>query len=234
MRKWSVFLVAVLTLGAVTPSLAAMDLAGGAYVGVFDKYLWRGFNLSDSKVVVQPGADLTLVGATLSLWGNYNTDTDKMDEVDITLDYSADLNDLLSMSIGNIYYILRGAENTNEAYLSLAVNTHLSPVLTVYYDWDEADSDGLFFTAAVGHSLAIMDNLNLNFGALVSYNQASDYAVGAYRDWHNYELGISLDYAVTEQITITPSFLYSSGISSAAKNAIDSEVLGGINLAYFF
>jgi hypothetical protein len=185
-------------------------------------------------VVVQPGADLSAAGFTLSLWGNYDTDTDKLNEVDITLDYSFDLNEMVSLSLGNIYYSLDGIEDTNEAYLSVGLNTVLSPAVAVFYDWDQADSDGLYFTASVGHSLALMEKLSLNLGALVSYNQASDYAVGAYRDWHNYELGISADYAVTDQVTITPSVLYSSAISNAAKDAIDSEFLGGVNLAIAF
>jgi uncharacterized protein (TIGR02001 family) len=236
MKKFLVGLFALAVIGAgFAPSAqAAAELGGGAYVGVFDKYLWRGFNLSDSNVVVQPGVDLSVAGFTLSLWGNYNTDTDKLDEVDVSLDYTADLSDLVWMSVGNVYYNLDGAENTNELYLAVGVNTLLNPVIAVYYDWDEADSDGLFFTALVGHTVDLIDSVSLNLSALISYNQASDYSVGAYRDWHNYELGLSLDYAVTDQIVITPSLLYSSGISSAAKQAIDSEILGGINLSYTF
>jgi|GEM_PF-5328786 len=39
---------------------------------------------------------------------------------------------------------------------------------------------------------------------------------------------------MTENLNVTPSLLYSSPISNAAKKAIDSEWLAGINLAYNF
>ena len=36
-----------------------------------------------------------------------------------------------------------------------------------------------------------MEKLSLSLGALVSYNDESDYAVGDYSGWHNYELSAS-------------------------------------------
>ncbi|MCD4688193.1 MAG: hypothetical protein K8R55_02530, partial [Desulfuromonadaceae bacterium] len=70
--------------------------------------------------------------------------------------------------------------------------------------------------------------------ALVSYNQHCDYAVGDFAGWHNYELSASLDYALTDQLTISPIFIFSSGISSAAKAAIDTETAGALNLTFVF
>ncbi len=235
MKPWNQICIAALFLLVSAPAaLAAIEVEGSAYVGVYDKYLWRGFNLSGSETVVQPGADLSAKGFTLSWWGNLNTRTGEMDEVDVTIDYTAELNELVSLSVGNIFYALDGLADTNELYAGVALNTLLSPALTIYYDYDEAESDGLFFIASIGHSLDLVEGLSLDLGALVSYNQASDYAVGSYRDWHNYQLSVGLTYALTDQITINPSFAYSSPISNAAKEAIDSEVLGGVNLSLSF
>ncbi len=244
MKKFIAGLFAIAALGAgfAPAAEAASEISGGAYVGVFDKYLWRGFDLSGGKPVVQGGVDLSAKGFTLSFWSNLQLKSSEgaglqsgqLTETDIVLDYSADLSDLFWVSAGNIFYAVDGAEHTNELYLAVGANTILNPVIAVYYDWDKADSDGLFFTAEIGHTLDLIDNLSLNLSALISYNQASDYGVGDYRDWHNYELGLSLDYALSEHLVITPSVLYSSGISSGAKQAIDSEWLGGINLAYSF
>jgi hypothetical protein len=68
----------------------------------------------------------------------------------------------------------------------------------------------------------------------VSYNQESDYAVGDYSDWHNYELSLGLDYVLTDNVAIGPSILYSSPISDEAKDAIDSEFLTGVSIAFAF
>jgi uncharacterized protein (TIGR02001 family) len=244
-----------LTLALVavsSPALAAIEVEGDAYIGVYDKYLWRGFDLSGSMPVAQGGVDLTTGNFTLSYWTNVQLSSDEGEgfksgeatENDLVIDYSRDINDLVSISVGNIYYMLDGINDTNELYLSLGLATILEPSVTVYYDWDQADEDGLFYTASVGHSFELTDALSLSLGALVSYNQESDYAVfytdpvtdldKTYSDWHNYELSIGADYAVTDQISISPSVMFSSGISDEAKLAIDSEFLAGISATLTF
>lgn len=243
MKKLSIVLVAVLMVAAtMVPAAQAVEVEGDAYIGYFDKYLWRGFDLSGSKSVIQGGVDLSANGFTVSYWSNYQIRDDagegfesgEITETDIVLDYSFDINDLVSASVGNIFYQLEGLEDTNELYLSLGLNTILEPSLIVYYDYDEAEEDALFYAASVGHGVDLGDSLSVSLSALVSYNQESDYAVGKYTGWHNYELGVGVDYAVTDQVTISPSFLFSSPISDEAKAAIDSETVGGINVALTF
>ena len=244
MKKWSILLAALIVLGAgmVTTSFAAITVEGDVYAGVFDKYLWRGFDLSDGRPVVQAGADLSAGNFTLSYWTNWQLKSSdeiasgEANETDIILDYSFDIGEMLSVSIGNVWYMLDfdGAEDTNELYLSTTVNTLLSPTFAVYYDWDACEEEGLYFTADISHSIDLMENLSMSLGALVAYNMHSDYAVGDYAGFHNYELSVGLDYALTDQLSVSPSFVYSSGISSAAKDAIDSEMLAGVNLAFTF
>lgn len=246
MKKVCIVLAAAfLAVGTLAPaSRAAVEVSGDAYVGYYDKYLWRGFDLSGGTPVVQGGVDLSAKGFTLSYWTNIQTKDDVVlgsdvnggnaTETDITLDYSFDVTDLLSVSIGNIWYALDGLDDTKELYLSLGLGTILEPSVTVYYDYDQAKEKGLFYTASVGHSIELTDKLSLSLGALVSYNDESDYAVGDYSDWHNYELSTSVDYAVTDQLSISPSVLYSSGISDEAKVAIDSEWLAGVNATFSF
>jgi len=246
MKKFCIVLVAFMLAAAtlVPAASAAIEVEGDAYVGYYDKYLWRGFDLSGGTPVVQGGVDLSAKGFTLSYWTNIQTKDDVVlgsevnagdaTETDIILDYSFDVNDLLSVSVGNIWYALDGLEDTKELYLSLGLGTILEPSVTVYYDYDQCDENGLFYTASVGHSLELNDKLSLSLGALVSYNDESDYAVGDYSDWHNYELSAGVDYAVTDQLSISPSFLFSSPISDEAKDAIDSEVLAGVSATFSF
>jgi uncharacterized protein (TIGR02001 family) len=246
MKKLSFLLIAVLVVAAtvMVPAAQAVEVEGDAYVGYYDKYLWRGFDLSGGTPVVQGGVDLSAKGFTLSYWTNIQTKDDVVlgsevnggdaTETDIVLDYSFDINDLLSASVGTIWYALDGLEDTKEAYLGLSLNTLLEPSVTVYYDYDQADENALFYTASVGHSLDLVDGLSLSLGALVSYNDESDYAVGNYSDWHNYELSVGLDYALNDSVAISPSFIYSSPISDEAKEAIDSEMVTGVSIAFAF
>lgn len=246
MKKFHVMLAAlVLATVVATPALAAIEVEGSAYVGYFDKYLWRGIDLSGGAPVVQGGVNLSTSGFTLGYWTNIQTKDDFIDylgvpaeggnatETDITLDYTFSPVDKLSVSVGTIWYALEGVD-TKEAYLGLALDVPLAPAFKVYYDYDQANENGLFYTAAISHSFDVMDNLSVGVGALVSYNDENWGVSEGYSDWHNYELSASATYALTDQISITPSFIYSSPISDDAKLAIDSEVLGGITVSMSF
>ncbi len=244
MKKFIVIAFALtLALTAVSsPALAAIEVEGDAYIGVYDKYLWRGFDLSGSKSVAQGGVDLTAGNFTLSYWTNVQLSSDKGEgfksgeatENDFILDYSRDINDLVSISVGDIYYMLDGLDDTHELYLTVSLSTIFEPSVTAYYDWDEADETGLYYTISIGHSFDLMEKLGLSLAALAGYNQESDYAVGDYSGWHNYELSASVEYAITDQFSISPSFLFSSGISDDAKDAIDSEMLSGVAINFTF
>ena len=246
--KLRVVLLFTALLGlSVAPALA-LDVAGSASLGVFDKYLWRGIDLSDSTEVVQGAAEVSTSGFTLTVWGNAQLEDDgaydggEINEVDVTLDYSVDVADLLSLSAGNITYILKDIPDTNEAYLGATLNTLLAPTFTVYWDWDQAKENGLFYTAAISHTFEPCAHAAVNLGALVSYNDKNDYNVyyydaataaeKSYSDWHNFELSAATEIKAGEQLTITPSLLYSTPISNEAKRAIDSEWLAGVTLTY--
>lgn len=235
----------VLSLAGIVASssaLAAIEVEGDAYLGFYDKYLWRGFDLSGSMPVAQGGVDLTSGNFSLSYWTNVQLSSDNGEglksgeatENDFTLDYSRDINDMVSISVGNIYYMLDGLDDTNELYLTVGLSTILEPSVSVYYDWDEADETGLYYTASIGHSLDLMEKLSVSVGALVGYNQESDYAVGDYSDWHNYELSVGAEYTITDQISVSPSFLFTEGISDDARDAIDSEMVSGVAVTFTF
>ncbi|MBW2451926.1 MAG: hypothetical protein JRE16_10150 [Deltaproteobacteria bacterium] len=241
MKKLMIGILMMLSLVAVSSqALAAIEVEGDVYAGFYSEYLWRGFGLSGSMPVMQGGMDLSFMGVTLSYWTNVQLKSDSGEgyrsgeatENDFVIDYTHDFGELVSVSVGNIYYMLDGDYNdlpdTNELYLGVALNTILEPSLTMYYDWDEAEENGMFYTASVGHSLDIMENLSLSLGALVSYNDESDYSIGDYSEWHNYELSAGIDYAVTDQISVSPSMIFSSGISDESKDAIDSEFVYGV------
>ena len=231
MKKWSVLLAAVLLLavGFVPTAQAAIEVEGDVYVGIWDKYLWRGFNLSESRPTIQGGIDLTAGGWTLSTWHNWQLksgptlESGEMNETDVIISYAMNLGDMATLTIGNIWYsvdFVPEDRDTNEVFAHLTLNTPLSPTLKAYWDWDKADEDGLFFTFDISHSFDLsqwLGNTAFNLGALVSYNLHSDASVGDYAGFHNYELSAGFDFKMTEQLTLSPIFIFSSGISSAAK-----------------
>lgn len=239
MKKVCIALVAVLIAAAtlVPVASAAIEVSGDAYVSVNSMYLWRGFNLSeDDHFVVQPGTDLSVGGFTLSWWGNMSENTGELNEVDLTLDYTFNVNELVSVSVGNILYNVDGIADTNELYAGVALNTVLSPALTVYYDYDEFKT--VFTTLSVGHSLELSDKASLNLGAAASYlADDKEHGFGTDESWlHNAELSVGLDYALTDQVTVSPLVLFSTPLSNDAEDftGIDDEIMAGVTFALNF
>lgn len=245
-RKIGVVLAFVLALvvGVASVAPAAIEVEGDAYIGIFDKYLWRGFDLSGGNAVVQGGMDLYVGGFTLGYWSNLQLSSDAdagtssgdMDETDFFIDYSFDLSEMVWGSVGNVLYAIDGGKDTNEAYLAVGLNTLLNPSLTIYWDWVTADEDGLYYVLAIGHDIEVNDALTLSLTASAGYNQDSDWLIGSYSDFHNAEFGVSAEYALTEAISLSPTFIYSTPISDDAEDigGIDDEISFGLTATFSF
>lgn len=239
MKKF-VVLCAVLLLAATAalPTAAlALEASADAYVSIYSKYLWRGFDLSeDDGFVVQPGADVSIGGFTLSWWGNISENTGDMNEVDLVLDYSFDLGEMVSMSVGNILYDVDGISDTNELYLGATLNTILEPSLTVYYDYDEFKT--VYTTLGVSHRFDLNEQFDLNVGATASYLvDDEDDGFGSDESWlHNLELSVGLGYAPTENFALSLDALYSTPLSDDAEDiaGIDDEATVGLTATYAF
>ena len=234
---------------AVAPAAPAEDkVTGDAYVGLYNKYLFRGNDLSANKWVIQGGADLSYKNVTLSYWTNFQTKASdglkKVTENDITLNYAWAPLELLNVNVGNNMYNYAGF-TTNELYLKTTLNALLAPTLAVYWDWDEASKAGLFYTVSVSHPVEISKELAVTLGALASYNQrnpsaavdpnSSDSLDGAYNGLHNYEFSVSADYTLNDRIKISPSYLFSNAFNGKGRGAgIHQEHVYGVKAAFVF
>ncbi len=239
MKKLALVLLSPILLCAADQScaLAANAFSGNVYAGVNSMYLWRGFNLSeDSDFVVQPGLDLSYAGFTASIWANYDEDASKINETDFTLDYSFDVNETVSLSVGNTYFNLDEAEDTNELYLTCALNTLLTPTFSLYWDWDQSEETGIYLTAGLSHSIELLDGLTLNLGGLVGYN-IENYSVSEqYSNFHNAELSASIDWLVASSVTLSPAVIVSMPLTDDAEDiaGIDDETMFGLTLSFEF
>lgn len=221
-------IVALLLFVLVTPAMAAIEVEGDAYVNYSSMYLWRGADLSSGDPVMQGGMDISFKGLTLSYWSDYNLDSSTLDETDIVVDYSVDVSELVSISLGHILYSIQGADDSSEVYAGVSFATLLEPSLTAYYDYDEYAGD-VFVTASIGHSFDLQEGLSLNLGALASYSDNETYS-----DLHNAEFSAGIDYTVIEQVTLSPSMVFSTPISDDADDVLDDEFMAGLTLTLSF
>lgn len=226
MRLTQWFVVVLVLLVSAGTALAEAKLEGDAAIGIYNKYIWRGDDLGgDADYLVQPEVNLGMGGFSLGIWGNYNEASEKLDEVDLTLEYSHDCSELLSARVGHVNYIVDSAEDTAEVYLGATLALPVDVDLELAYDYDELEE--WFLTLGVSKELEVTEKLTLNLAAAVGY---ADF------DYLNHaEVSAGLNYAVTESLTVTPDVLFSTALSQEAEDAgIDDEAVVSLTARYTF
>lgn len=163
--KLLITLLCLLTAVAFQPAFAQDDeeivLSGSADVSFANIYIWRGLALTDGPVM-QPSLTLGAGGLSLNAWGNFelddvNDNEFKFTEIDLTADYAFEL-EMVTLNIGVIYYTFPNTDfdSTLEFYVSAALNTIISPSVTVYKDVDLVE--GMYANFGLGYDLPIEDS----------------------------------------------------------------------------
>ena len=209
-----------------------------ADVGVFDKYVWRGYELSDDSVVIQPSTTISYKDFSFNLWGNLDTRMDddthsnQFNEIDMTLSYDKEIG-LVCLGAGYIYYGLDGIDDLEEIYLSIGIDTILSPTLTAYREI--AYAPAWYFSFGLSHSFELPKDITLDLAGSVGYyysddaDDLSEYnsqlelsndPPDPYRSFHDGLVSIGLTVPITEYITISPVVSYSFPLTGDADNHI--------------
>lgn len=226
------------------------DWSIGVSADGVSRYVWRGILINEDPVV-QPSATLTWKGLSLNVWQSWDT-TDqlnhkgKVQETDYTLSYSKTVLDgKLTLSGGAILYTFpdAGEYNTTELFASATVNTLLSPTLAVYKDIDE--SEGVYITPSISHTITINDKTNVVLGASVGWGDSKNNAFYLGNDGASladYGLSAQLNYSVTPAFVISPYIKFSDFITgdiretrdALSSNGKSEQVVVGIKAAYTF
>lgn len=215
-----------------------------ASVGFYSKYVWRGFELSDDSMVIQPSLTASYKGFSANLWANLDTaysdeesgfDSNLWNETDFTLSYDGAY-EKLGYGVGWIYYSVVGSD-TQEFYGTVSYDVLLAPTLTIYYDTD-GFAGAWYANLGIGHSFMISEKYSLDLGLSVGYLDDND----GYAELHNGLLSASMSFPVSEYITITPELYWSFALSSEAEDYIadasisndDNFVYGGVSASFSF
>ncbi|KPJ97321.1 MAG: hypothetical protein AMJ60_11775 [Desulfobacterales bacterium SG8_35] len=233
-----------LLMAAGIPAAMAEEEApsADASVGFYSKYVWRGFELSDDSLVIQPSLTTSYKGFSANLWANldtdhYDLDTHKWNETDFTLSYDGAY-EKLGYGVGWIYYALDSTDDTQEFYATISYDILLSPSLTFYYDTDDF-AGAYYIDLSVGHTFMIAEKYGLDLGASFSYLDDDD----GYDAFHNGVLSASMSFPIGNYFAITPEIYWSFALSSDAEDYIadasvdgddDSFVYGGVSASFSF
>ena len=265
MKKWThnlIFLVALLAVALSSGNTRAQEEkpTASADVGVFSKYMWRGWELSDDSIVIQPSVTVGYRGFSLNLWGNLDTDQDDMDptipndsnwnETDLTLSYERSFGPV-NLGLSYIYYSLDGADDAEEFALSAGIDVLLSPTLTVYRE--VAAAQGWYLNFGVSHSFDLPHDMTLDLaGSIGYYNSVDDAFVEAndllvdttnrYKALHDGSVSVGLTVPFAKYFSLSPVLAYSFPLSDDADNRLtadsfsnDSDFLfGGFTISMSF
>lgn len=257
----AVFLIAAF----ISPVVAEEEKPSADFsVAFLSKYVWRGFELSKDSLVIQPSSTVGYKGFSANLWGNLDTDpytpsrendeTNNWNETDLTLAYSRGFfDDFLGAELGYIYYALDSADDSQEFYVSLGLDTLLAPTLTVYKEF--AHYTSWYILLGISHSFEFTDWMSLELAASGSYLYSQD--KDAYpevnndcmsdddemRNFHDGLISASLPMTFAEYWTVTPTVSYTFPLSSDAENLIECSsysgndnkfLYGGVNVSFAF
>lgn len=235
-------LTALLSAWGSSQAMAA-DVTAAADIN--SAYVWRGLTFNDG-IVVQPSIDIAANGFGLNVWGNLDIDDydDTLDsgefsEVDLTVSYAFDLGPVAA-SVGYIEYMFpAGGASTSEIFVTsgMDIGAGFSVGLELYYDIDQVDD--VYATASIGYSLDLNEKLGLELGGLIGYageDFAEAYAGGTDGGFFNYVLSASLSYAITDALSAGASLNYTDSMDSDVlpDTAVDTDIYGGVSIAYTF
>ncbi|GBE13909.1 bacterial protein of unknown function [bacterium BMS3Bbin14] len=256
----SVVVAAAFLVGATVGTTLAAESAHPSLdlsVGLYSKYVWRGYELSKDSMVVQPSLTASYEGFGFNLWGNldtdqsldiYNEDGANWNETDMTVSYDGSYG-MVGYTLGYIYYGLEGARDSQEFYGSISLDTLLSPTLTVYREF--SNYPGWYTTLGISHSFALSDKISLDLGAQASYLVVDDASTladpdnpgDAYSDFHDGLISAAVTIPVTQYVTVTPELYYSFALSNTASDVMkassasgndDNFLYGGVSIGFSY
>ncbi len=225
-----------------------LDLEISGTLDFYSDYVWRGF-LLDRDPVIQPGIDISAYGFTFSFWSSWDTDNNQgaqSDEIDYVIDYTAELNNLLSVSLGHTYYDFPAANSySREFYVGLGLSRipgldlPVETSLTYYRDYGDPNNGGglgTYVSLDMTYSLMLAEELgiSLNLGYHYGYNRKLFIAGNS-----GYDMGFSvaLTLPLTDNLTMSPSINYSLPLDDLEDTNDGNQperFYTGISFAYAF
>jgi hypothetical protein len=240
-RAWMSGLLVIMVM-MTAGTAAAAEVTGG--VDLYSAYVWRGITFNDG-LVVQPSMDVAAGGFNFNVWGNFDIDDydnslddGEFSEIDLTLSYTVETGPL-SVTGGYIEYLFPttdagGAPGTREIFLDVSGEPADGFILgaTAYYDIDEVED--YYLTPYVGYSLAMTDEVSVDFGASCGY-AGEDFALGGESGFHEYTAYLGAGYQMGS-VSLSALLGYTDTMDKDVlpEDAADVNFFGGIGMAYSF
>ncbi|MBF0505598.1 MAG: hypothetical protein HQL09_02080 [Nitrospirae bacterium] len=193
---------------APAPAAAPAEdkVTGSVGLGVFNKYIFRGYELSNNSAVIQPTATINYKGFSANVWGNIDTNQHatnnfnpgnfsgsgtnpnigktSFNETDLTLSYTYNI-DKLALTGGYVYYGTHYADETQELFVSGTYDMIAHPTLAVYRDIDRYP--GTYINLSFSQSLPVYKLSNGD--VTLDLSAGFGYEAGSSNFWNTYRAG---------------------------------------------
>jgi hypothetical protein len=213
-------------------------VTGTGSLGAYNKYIFRGYELSRKSVVIEPSLSATYQGFSVTFWGNIDSrehgtqnlvpdrpDQRSFNETDLTLSYTRSIGKW-SLTGGWIYYGLKYANETQELFGSVTYDMIGKPTLAVYRDIDQYP--GTYFNFSLSHSIKVYKEATFDMGASAgymwgdgnfwkTYQPSTGGLTGSnYNAFHDGKVQIGFTIPVGKKVTIVPIVQYWFPLSDKA------------------
>ncbi len=193
-----------LLLTVTATSVAHAELTGN--VAFTTDYIFRGISQTRHDPALQGGFTFSQRGLSLGLWGssvNFGSEDDSSGEIDLSLGYSLEVNDRMSVDFGYVYYAYPGERDNDYgewyAGLSYALGEAVSGSVKYYYadDYFAATGPADYFDLALNIALPGEASLGLHAGYAdiddIDF-EATDWKIGVSKE----VVGVNLELAYTD------------------------------------
>lgn len=259
MKNFRVFvLTMVLVLGFSISSFAEDKVTGSASVGVFNRYIFRGYEIGSDSIVIQPALNISYKGFSIGFWSNIDSNEHRsqsfvpdreghksFNETDLTFSYTYSI-DKLSLTGGYIYYSTKYAPETEEIFLSVSYDVITKPTITIYRDI--TSFPGTYINLSLSHSEKIYKDITLDLGVSAGYFSGDDDAFRTeggtgkkYRTFHDGMLKAGFTIPIYKDVSIQPVAQYWFPLSDKAKRHgynpnghLDDTFVMGMNMIFNF
>ncbi len=260
--KKGILLAAVILLSTAGFAQAQEELSGTIDVTYLSAYMWRGFDKypgAHGEGAIQPSIDLDLYGTGFGLnvlWSRANTSGfENGEEVDLTLSYSSSCFDYetyaTNYTVGWMYYndpdMPTEWADRQEFFASLSwpdiCPEGVVPSYTIIRHWASEsgspinDISGWMHIFGLGYDLPVEDLLPdlpeqiLHLSLAMVYNEGMG-AWGVDHDWSHAVLGVSTDFDLGNDLTLTPGVYYQSSWEDSVNGS--DELWCSLSVSYPF
>lgn len=233
------FIFGLIFFPQISQGEQAKDVTGSVALATYNQYIFRGYEIGKSGLVIQPSMTVSLKGFSATFWGNIDTNQRNTktatfnqefkkgwNETDLTLSYTHEIKNL-SITGGYIYYGTKYADETEEVFVALSYKTIANPTITVYRDI--TNYKGTYINLGLSHSFPIYKEMTLDLASGFGYfigesdywktyeRSTGTYTGSKYRGFHDGMVKMGLTIPVKKVFLIQPTVQYWFPLSSDAK-----------------